>query len=423
MYGVSYGRDAIDALGHFAYGLFGWLVVAPLAWLIPKRRDWIAVIGRADGRLLDNTKYFYLEVATGPGRLRSVHVTERHDVNSRLREEGLESLLYPTFRGVWFLARCGTVVVDSIEWCQRWRCFLVAGATLVQLWHGVGFKRIELDKWRNEARGRKLVASPWLYRVRLLRKWVRGRIPKYDAVVTTSAFYRDHVFVPAFRCRHVVVAGYPRNSFGQLPGRAGELAWLNVDAAVAARLDEWKRTGRRIVLVAPTFRDTRATPIGLDPQTCAMLDDFCRRNGYELLFKFHPYEHGTGAIHGDHLHVLDPQSDAYPLFPHLAAMVTDYSSIYMDFLHVDRPIVFLTPDLQRYMAQDRGIQFDFDRMTPGPKVSEWHEVVAALATDGGEWSQARAQLLALAFDGLPASGATSRLLAFMQSQRWLPTHV
>lgn len=422
MYGVSYGRDALDALGHFAYGVFGWLVIAPLAWLVPKRRDWIAVIGRADGRLLDNTKYFYLEVATGAGGLRSVHVTERRDVYSQLREKGLESVLYPTLRGAWLLARCGTVVVDSIEWCQRWRCFLVAGATLVQLWHGVGFKRIELDKWRNEARGRKLVASPWLYRVRLFRKWIRGRIPRYDAVVTTSAFYRDHVFAPAFRSRHVVVAGYPRNSFGQLPGRAGELAWLNVDTSVVARLDDWNRAGRRIVLVAPTFRDTRATPIGLDPQTCEMLDDFCRESGYELLFKFHPYEHGAGWIRGDHLHVLDPQSDAYPLFPHLAAMVTDYSSIYMDFLHLDRPIVFLTPDLQRYVAQDRGIQFDFDRMTPGPKVSDWRGVVAALATQGEEWRQARSELLALAFDGLPASGATSRLLAFMQAQRWLPVH-
>lgn len=418
---VGYAKDAAAAALEVIGGLVGWSLLAPLAALVPKRRDWVAVIGRGDGQFADNTKYFFLETADrAQSGLRVVHITERADVQAALTARGMESLRYPGVAAGWYLARCGTVVVDSIEWCRRARCFLLARARVVQLWHGVGFKRIELDKWRHEARGRGLVSSRWLFEVRLLRKLLRGRLRRYAAVVTTSAFYRDRVFAPAFRCRHVLTTGYPRNSFGRLPGRAGDLAWGNVDPEVAAAMPRWIAAGRRVVLVAPTFRDTRATPLGLDSATRDALDDFAAAHGFEFLFKFHPYEHGSEEVSGRHLHRLDPDSDAYPLFPSLHALVTDYSSIYMDFLLVDRPVLFLTPDLEQYVRQDRGIQFDFESMTPGPKLADWRAVIQHLRLDADAWATQRAALRRLAFDDQPGTGATARLLEFMRLRAWIP---
>jgi len=422
---ASYARDGVAALRDMLYGLCGWVLLAPLAALVPRRRDWIAVIGRAEGKFLDNTKYFFIEASLlGPRGLRVVHVTGSDEVHAQVSGAGLESLRSPSLAAWWYLARCGTAVVDSIEWCERWRCFLLCRARIVQLWHGVGFKRIELDKWRNEARGRKLVASPWLFWARMLRKRLRGRLRCYDAVVTTSAFYRDNVFKQAFRSRHVLTCGYPRNGFGQLPGKAAELAWLNVDPTAAAHIRPWHAQGRKVVLVAPTFRDTRATPLGLDEAQQARLDQFCAEQGYEFLFKFHPYEHGATRIKGNHLHVLDPDSDAYPLFPFLHAMVTDYSSIYMDFLLIDRPVLFLTPDLDRYVAKDRDIQFDFDKMTPGPKLTDWPALLAELSSSEDSHRTHRETLKQLAFDGQSQREATARLLDFMLSERWTsPRHI
>ena len=420
MSAASYAKDAIAAILDMLYGAFGWIFVAPLAALVPKRRDWVAVIGRGDGKFLDNSKYFFIESALGNSTgLRVVHVTGRDDVHALVSAAGLQSLRFPSLAAGWFLARCGTAVVDSIEWCEQGRCFLLCRARVVQLWHGVGFKRIELDKWRNEARGRRMVSAPWLLWARMLRKRLRGRIPRYAAVVTTSAFYRDNVFRPAFRSRHVLTTGYPRNCFGQLPGDAGRLARQNVDPATMDRVEAWQARGRKIVLVAPTFRDTRATPLGLDAEEQERLDAFCDAHDYEILFKFHPYEHGAADIVGRHLHVLDANSDAYPLFPFLDAMVTDYSSIYMDFLLLDRPIVFFTPDLAQYVSRDRDIQFDFERMTPGPKLDSWPAVLDALRDPSDAWQAHRAELRQLAFDGQPGTGATRRLLDFMVDQGWL----
>jgi CDP-glycerol glycerophosphotransferase (TagB/SpsB family) len=410
-----------------AMGIPGWLLLAPLVALLPKRRDWIAVIGRADGQFLDNCKYFFaesaIEHATG---MRIAFISERDDVCRLVSNAGLTAYRYPGLQSLSFLLRAGTAVVDSVEWYTKGRCYLLAGTRVVQLWHGVGFKRIEFDKWRNEAKGNRLFSSPALLWARLLSKRLRGRTRKYDAVVTTSVFYRDNVFAPALRSRQVITTGYPRNSFGMLSAAANKLISLNTDAGVRDKLHQWHETGRRVVVIAPTYRDTRPTTLGLTDAIWRQLEAFGEEKGFEFLFKFHPYERqlypggGGAGSRGKHLHVLDPCSDIYPFLPYTDALVTDYSSIYMDYLLLDRPVIFLVEDLEQYLASDRDVQFDFEQMTPGPKLRNWDEVMRSLANpETDAWKARRNELRKLAFDDTPGSGATARLLAFMRHQGWV----
>jgi hypothetical protein len=424
MSGARIAHELADTLAALARAVLGWGVLAPVALLMPRRRDWIAVIGRDDGRFVDNCKYFLLQGAASLDRgMRMAFVTERRETAAALREAGYEALVFPDPACVGYLLRTGTTVVDSNEWWFRWRRFLLLGSKLVQLWHGVGFKRIENDKWRNEAKG--WLTSGLLLRLRLLKRLLTGRFVRYDLVATTSAFYRDRVFAPAFHARLFPVTGYPRNTFGRLPGRAGELAWWNVDPSLAERARRWVEDGRRIVLVAPTFRDSRATPMSLDPATVAMIDRFCEEQRVEMVFKFHSHERGASSIRGLHLHQCAPESDLYPLFPLASALVTDYSSIYMDFLLLDRPVLFFVPDLDEYLATDRQLQFDFEEMTPGPKATDWEALVANLKEQWNrdDYVTERARLRQLAFDEIPQEEAVPKLFALMRQQGWLiPSH-
>jgi CDP-glycerol glycerophosphotransferase (TagB/SpsB family) len=412
-------RDIAINLSEMVAGLVGWILIAPFSAFSPRRRDWIAVIGRESGEFVDNTKYFYIDAATDTANgLRIVHITGRREVANAILDQGYEAMVYPSPRAIWFLMRCGAAAVDSIEWYKQWRRFFLIRARLVQLWHCVGFKRIELDKWRNEAAGKKFLSSRWVLWPRMLRRYLYGRAARLDAVVCTSAFYRDNVFAKAFRSRHFPVTGYPRNGFRN----DHPLHWINADAAARNKLEACRDAGRKLVFVAPTYRHVPGTPLGLDPVRIAMLDAFCEEHGFEFVFKFHPYERGTAAVAGRHLHVLDPHSDAYPLLPYMACLVTDYSSIYMDYLLLDRPVYFLVPDLRQYIAGDREIQFDFESMTPGPKFGDWDDLLEGILQPEPEhWRQRRGDLCRLAFDGQPQAGSTKRLLDFMHWQGWIRT--
>ncbi len=402
-------------------GLVGWLLIAPVALLLPRRRDLAVVIGLAEGHFLDNAKYFFLQAVPllQPG-VRVVFLAGSKELSMQLERAGLAVARYPSWTGIGLLLRCSVVVVDSGFWLTRMRRFLLIGAKTVQLWHGVGFKRVGIDKMRNEPR--TWLSSPLMMRLRMLNGALNGKLVRYDLMVSPSEFYQREVFRPAFPANHYLVAGYPRNTFGRSDDRAlHESAWLNVDDAVRRSLASWTAQGHRIVLVGPTFRDSRATSLGIDASTAAMLDEWCERRRVEIVFKFHPFERGTETVSGRHLHVCGATTDVYPLLPHADALVTDYSSIYMDYLLLDRPVCFFIPDLEDYVRSDRQFQFDFDEMTPGPKARSWQQLLAELEQQwrNDAFMAERARLRKLAFDDLDQHQAVPTLIAFMRGQGWI----
>jgi CDP-glycerol glycerophosphotransferase len=93
----------------------------------------------------------------------------------------------------------------------------------------------------------------------------------------------------------------------------------------------------------------------------------------------------------------------------------------MDYLLLDKPVMFLVPDLDDYVRLDRQFQFDFGEMTPGPKVDTWKELLQALefqwAKDG--YADDRQTLRTKAFDGLPQGEAAPKLIEFMRARNWL----
>jgi len=423
MFVIKWLKD-IGLLALSLFGaLLGWLFLAPIATVIPKRMDWVAVIGRQHGRFLDNAKYFFLGTSLEHLDIDVRFISEWTSVTKAISAHGLSALRYPRPKSIWFLLRCGCAVVDSTDWNDHFRRFLLIRTPVVQLWHGVGFKRIERDRWRHEVGRAQWASTPWFFALRMMLYRFSGRVVRYAAVCSTSMFYRDKVFSQAFLSHHFPITGYPRNGFARdYHGETLSLAWDNVDAQVRDRLAEWSATGKRLILIVPTMRDSHKAPMQLDAAAMQKLDTFAKAHGIEFLFKFHPSDRNVLSIKGTHLHVCAPHSDVYPLLPHCDALVTDYSSIYMDFLVLDRPVLFLITDGDSYSREDRETQFDPSSMMPGPQLSTWDELLEVLAAppSSDTYAPERARLRAMAFDHMSQTESTARLLDFMRSQGWLP---
>ena len=61
--------------------------------------------------------------------------------------------------------------------------------------------------------------------------------------------------------------------------------------------------------------------------------------------------------------------DVYPILTETHILITDYSSVYFDFLITKKPIIFYPFDLEYYSdpLQGRGLIFDYNEFTPGSK--------------------------------------------------------
>lgn len=397
------------------FALLAWLVIAPIAFLIPKDKRLIAVIGKDGGAFLDNCKYFYLQSQQHlAGKQKCVFITNKEEVFKTLKKENLPVIVYPSLAGAWFLLRVNIVVVDSFEWFKQLRFFLTLGAKKVQLWHGVGFKQIELGK-QNFAHGLFATGSI-LRRIQIYYRNIIGRNVFYNLVNTTSEFYQKEVFEQAFTAKNFTSFGYPRNAFNYSKNDL-----INTDNSIFSLLENWLVDHKKIILFVPTFREHRGTPLGLNSENIELINKWCETTNSIIIFKLHPWENGISHVKSPFIYQYINDKDVYPLFPHLNSMISDYSSIYMDFLLLNKPIYFLIPDKKQYLAQDRQIQFDYDEMTPGVKVERWEQLLPIMEKQGESdyFINKRRELCLKAFDSNNQCLSTKMILDFCIKKHWL----
>jgi CDP-glycerol glycerophosphotransferase len=301
-----------------------------------------------------------------------------------LRGAGLPTILFPEIESLETLARASTIVVDTFDFKNSLYAPLTNYARIIQLWHGVGFKKIGLVE--------KDSAVPQNYESKHLESLYSG----YHTVVSTSQFYCEEVFGKSFRAEHFVDLGYPRND--ALFYRPTKDSMLNCDNDAFQQVASIRKQ-RKTILYAPTFRDHEGSPFGggLDFER---LHNFLDEEGLHLIIKTHRLTDLQISSSTPHITIYANDRDAYPFFQMIDVMITDYSSIYMDYLLLDRPVVFYCPDYDHYVTHNREFQFPYEEMTPGPKCRSQEDLhtalkLAAFGDDG--YQKERKALLNKAF--------------------------
>src|SRR5690606_20938139 len=74
----------------------------------------------------------------------------------------------------------------------------------------------------------------------------------------------------------------------------------------------------------------------------------------------------------DHFH------EIAPLLRQSAVVVTDYSSVYIDALYLDLPVLGFAYDLEHYRDHQNGLLYDLDLAFPGPVARTFLDLLEAL---------------------------------------------
>ncbi|WP_122645227.1 CDP-glycerol glycerophosphotransferase family protein [Enterococcus mediterraneensis] len=107
------------------------------------------------------------------------------------------------------------------------------------------------------------------------------------------------------------------------------------------------------------------------------------KDQYNFLIKVHPYIYESMREIPKIASILVPDSfDPNEVLAAVDLLVTDYSSIFFDFLVTDRPIVFYAWDRDLYDA-DRGMYFSESEL-PGPITENIHELIEAIRNINAE---------------------------------------
>ena len=121
-----------------------------------------------------------------------------------------------------------------------------------------------------------------------------------------------------------------------------------------SRYPEWK--GKHIVLYAPTFRGdiyqgVHNIPIQLENIAKQMGDDTI------VIYKCHPLLHNVSYPKSSRVYNMTDEK-LYSLFSISECLISDFSSIVLDYALLNKPVYAYVPDLQTYL-KERGCFVDF----------------------------------------------------------------
>lgn len=167
--------------------------------------------------------------------------------------------------------------------------------------------------------------------------------------------------------------------FEQIPGIEPEIKFA------ISRLIEKISEYENILFYLPAKRHyENSNPLLTDDDDLKRFDELLDSIDSHLVIKLHPAEskpESTNTSNLENITLISANLDVYPLLKQADVLITDYSSVYLDFLPLDRPLVFFPYDFDSF-SEDRSIFFDYDAITPGPKVETagelWRELKKAV---------------------------------------------
>lgn len=134
---------------------------------------------------------------------------------------------------------------------------------------------------------------------------------------------------------------------------------------------------KKIILYAPTFRDKKEynnvfNYLDLERFNEELSDE------YVLALRLHPkiknFYKDDISSNSQYVDVSDYESEQ-ELMLISDILITDYSSIMIEYSVLNKPTVFFTYDLEDYLANERGFYYDFKTTVPGPIVFTSEELI------------------------------------------------
>jgi len=340
------------------------------------KRKKILIFGRDGGILLDNAKYALIsikrdlsaqcEIIFVSSNKSTIDICQKFGVNTCQPNLHLKNIIH-------FLT-ADVVVVDSIEWCKNGKYHFLKGAHIIQLWHGIPLKEIELKKAHTETANK-------FYKLAYNIYWaVCGRFPSVDTLISTSDFSSE-LLSACIPNKKVVPIGYPRND-AILSNNISDDFFINVDLVSKKIIDFAHNDNTRIFLYCPTFRDNRKNPFSEKLERLSRVNIFLKNNNIIIAVKLHPWiSDYSYNLNSSNIIFINPLSDIYPILSSFDGLITDYSSIYFDFLLTEKPIYFFPYDLSNYQSNEREFLLEYNNYTPGPKLFNIKSLLRALVSN------------------------------------------
>lgn len=231
----------------------------------------------------------------------------------------------------------------------------------INTWHGTPLKRMGFDIPGNPAHSQNVV-----------RNFLSADYLLSPNDHTTKMFLKSYKLNGLYN-GEIIQEGYPRID---LTYHTDADRFHSLLTRLGLEIDKNKQT----ILYAPTWKGTNVSKAKNDMFQIISEMTYLRQkvgNEYNLLIKVHPFLYNQAKKFTEIKEILVPDFvDTNELLSTVDLLITDYSSIFFDYLVTEKPILFYIWDYDDYQ-EERGMYLSEDEL-PGPTLFTIEEVADAV---------------------------------------------
>jgi CDP-glycerol glycerophosphotransferase (TagB/SpsB family) len=348
----------------------------PLYWLsgfFPRDPN-IWAFGCQKNGFNDNPKYFYLYINENHKDIRAIWLSHDKNIIKQLRNRGFAAFNKTSLKGIYFILRSKYYFFNSSP--NDINYFLSRKAVLFNLWHGIPLKKIEFDIKKGPL-AKKYNKNRTISRI-IYKIFSPDIYLKPDYVLSTSDL-SSNLFSSAFRInkKQCIECGYPRNDIFKYPFEKIENFIRQYEDEKLYEIIQGFKNFNRIFIYMPTWRDNELNIIEKSGINLERLNDILKQKNYYFLLKLHISTNIRidNARQFSNIFLIDNTIDIYPLLPYVHTLITDYSSIFFDFLLLNKEIIFFPFDYDNYINENRELYFKYEEITPGIKAYTFSQLL------------------------------------------------
>lgn len=358
---------AIDGLKY--WGQLFLLPIYRLSFLMPRNKH-IWLFGSTFGRrFADNPRYAFLYMNQFHKQdIRAIWISHNKTVVRMLMEQGYEAYYYHSVKGIWYSLRGKVYIYDNYS--KDINFWQSGGAVKVNLWHGTATKKIQQDN-----------KFDYFRNPRTKLEWFKG-IPRRisdekprDYILATSKQMAP-ILASAFKTNdeHVLAVGHPRNDVIMREDLVD--VYTDLERETITLLEDLKSKKKKLLFYTPTFRASEK--MFFEVMDLQQFDNYLGERDYVLCTKLHiksKLKKEFESLEYKNIINIDADVDPATILKYCDLMIPDYSSIYLDYMFLDRPAVAFPYDYEEYLSESRECYFDYEDYMPEKKAYNMQELM------------------------------------------------
>lgn len=335
-----------------------------LAGSVPKNKQMILFSAWFGEKYADNSKFLF-DYMREYSRYEVYWYTKNRLLYKELVRKGIPVLYSKSWKGVWY--QCRAIMLVSTVQTSDFNWHLLNNCYYLDLGHGFPGKPVGLMQ--------PTVSESW-------RKWFHYTKKGLRYYETAASYFTVMYIGPCYDVQpdHFIFSNKPRIDV---------LFDDELRKGINISVDKIK-SHRRLITYLPTHRSCGKKVMDIskifDLNTLQL---FCEQTNSVFLIKKHFYHNSESTDLIQYPNIFDVTSeeiDTEVLLAQSDVLVTDFSSCFIDFLALGRPILFYAYDYDDYMANERDYYWKYDMIKGGYTSKNYRDFLLSLFELSKNWT-------------------------------------